>query len=398
MSVIVTEVLHGAKAVFRDDEEETSALDSSSNYSSSSGKINGETIVEEFEGFEEGKTLTKSTTRTVTVPYTHKVKVPVITKRIVPATVQMEVKTKELVEVEHYENVEETYTAMEERVTMVPKVVWQKKMVEQEIVRKVPVTKTRIVRKPKITIEEKDVYKVVEVPTNKIVESEGYRVDVVEDMRVVEVEEIEEYELVPHFVRTVKGRERTISEVKENHGARSQGSIVYLKGDRQISTIPDDQTLLGQPKITMVQSRDKTSRVHLTVLDLVNEYFTVQNRSVEPIMLTGWCVTDQSYQDGNADTNVYRFPDGFSLDPGSSVSVYCGKDWNSREYDGVTELLWHEKKGVAVWNNDGDTAYLVAPDGLVKSALEAKAGAKRVMKRPKRGMYGERPSNKKPRL
>jgi hypothetical protein len=55
----------------------------------------------------------------------------------------------------------------------------------------------------------------------------------------------------------------------------------------------------------------------------------------------------------------FTFPDGFGLAGGATVRIHtgCGPDT-------ATDLHWCIS-GSAVWNNDGDTAFLVDPAGNV---------------------------------
>jgi endonuclease YncB( thermonuclease family) len=60
----------------------------------------------------------------------------------------------------------------------------------------------------------------------------------------------------------------------------------------------------------------------------------------------------------------YRFPTGATLDQSGQMRVYtsCGEP-------GEGTLFWC-RKGSAVWNNSGDTAYLLAPGGRIVSWLD----------------------------
>jgi endonuclease YncB( thermonuclease family) len=83
------------------------------------------------------------------------------------------------------------------------------------------------------------------------------------------------------------------------------------------------------------------------------EWVEVVNRGGRPVDLTGWGVRDESA------SHRYRFPDGFRLGAGSTVRLRtgCGRD-------SATDLHWCIA-GSAVWNNDGDTAFLTDPRGNV---------------------------------
>lgn len=78
-------------------------------------------------------------------------------------------------------------------------------------------------------------------------------------------------------------------------------------------------------------------------IDIVNDGSTTAG-------LTGWSIRDESTR------HRFSFPDGFSLPASDMVRVFsgCGDDTS-------TELYWCD--GDAVWNNRGDTGFLVDEDG-----------------------------------
>lgn len=85
--------------------------------------------------------------------------------------------------------------------------------------------------------------------------------------------------------------------------------------------------------------------------NLNDEWIRIRNEGDRAVDLTGWGIRDESA------TNRYSFPPGFSLAPGEEVTVYsgCGDDFD-------TSLYWCSV-GSAIWNNDGDTAFLTDPSG-----------------------------------
>ncbi len=87
--------------------------------------------------------------------------------------------------------------------------------------------------------------------------------------------------------------------------------------------------------------------------NLNDEWVEIRNSGDDDIGLTGWTVKDES------SSNRYTFPDGFGLQEGKSVKLRtgCGDDSDD-------ELFWC-RSGAAVWNNDGDTAFLLDPSGNV---------------------------------
>jgi len=85
--------------------------------------------------------------------------------------------------------------------------------------------------------------------------------------------------------------------------------------------------------------------------NLNEEWIAVRNDGQDPLDLTGWSIRDESAG------NRYRFPGSFTLAPGETVKVRsgCGDD-------SATDLFWCSV-GAAIWDNDGDTAFLIDPNG-----------------------------------
>jgi micrococcal nuclease len=85
--------------------------------------------------------------------------------------------------------------------------------------------------------------------------------------------------------------------------------------------------------------------------NLNDEWVRIRNESADPVDLTDWRIRDESA------TNRYSFPRGFTLEPSQTVTIHsgCGDDSD-------TALFWCSV-GSAIWNNDGDTAFLIDPSG-----------------------------------
>jgi len=92
-------------------------------------------------------------------------------------------------------------------------------------------------------------------------------------------------------------------------------------------------------------------------LNLGDEWVRITNTGGSPADLSGWVLKDTSA------SHRYRFPDGFVLAAGGSVTVRtgCGADT-------AAELHWCSE-GSAVWNNDGDTALLLDPAGNIVDSM-----------------------------
>lgn len=82
------------------------------------------------------------------------------------------------------------------------------------------------------------------------------------------------------------------------------------------------------------------------------EWVTIRSRS-GAADLTGFVLKDESA------SHRFTFPDGFVLSEGATVRVFSGCGSNSE-----TNLYWCNPLS-AVWNNSGDTAFLLDPNGNV---------------------------------
>ena len=86
--------------------------------------------------------------------------------------------------------------------------------------------------------------------------------------------------------------------------------------------------------------------------NLNGEWVDITNQGTSDTATTGWVLKDESA------SHRYNFPADFVIVAGSDVRVFtgCGTDTN-------TSLYWCS--GGAVWNNTGDTAYLLDPNGNI---------------------------------
>ena len=85
--------------------------------------------------------------------------------------------------------------------------------------------------------------------------------------------------------------------------------------------------------------------------NLSDEYVAFQNSGDSSLDLTGWIVSDEAGK-------TYQFPDGFTLDPGATVTLHTGSGTDTK-----TDLYW--EAGRPVWNNDGDTVTVTTSEGEV---------------------------------
>jgi micrococcal nuclease len=87
--------------------------------------------------------------------------------------------------------------------------------------------------------------------------------------------------------------------------------------------------------------------------NLNGEWVEFTNTGDEPFDLGGWAVRDESSR------HRYPFPAGFVLAPGATVRLHtgCGAD--------TTLYLYWCNTGSAVWNNTGDTVFVLDPAGNI---------------------------------
>ncbi|QCJ46346.1 lamin tail domain-containing protein [Haloprofundus sp. MHR1] len=85
--------------------------------------------------------------------------------------------------------------------------------------------------------------------------------------------------------------------------------------------------------------------------NLVDEYLVFRNSGEETLDLSGWTVTDEAGKQ-------YQFPDGFSLEPGATVTLRTGDGEDTDE-----TLYWGANS--PVWNNDGDEVVVRDESGAV---------------------------------
>ena len=89
--------------------------------------------------------------------------------------------------------------------------------------------------------------------------------------------------------------------------------------------------------------------------NLNDEYVVVKNVGTTTINLKDWKLKDEA-------GNTYVFPD-FTLEPGQAVTLHTGSG-----VDNETDLYWGSNR--PVWDNGGDTAYLLNPEGIVVDSYE----------------------------
>jgi hypothetical protein len=98
-------------------------------------------------------------------------------------------------------------------------------------------------------------------------------------------------------------------------------------------------------------------QVRISGLDLRDEWVRIANEGSQPVALAGWTIAD----DGGRHT--FTFP-AYTLPAGASVTVYT----NATGSNTTEAFYWPED---AIWNNDGDTAYLADANGTLVDEWEA---------------------------
>lgn len=105
----------------------------------------------------------------------------------------------------------------------------------------------------------------------------------------------------------------------------------------------------GEGRLSVVQIHEDASGDDHENLN--EEYAVFENTGDSTLDLSGWSLEDEK-------EHTYSFPDGFTLNPGETVTVYTGSG-----SDTDSELYWGS--GRAVWNNGGDTIIVTNANGNV---------------------------------
>jgi hypothetical protein len=121
------------------------------------------------------------------------------------------------------------------------KEIWTRQTVPEKYVGRVPVTKYRRVKVPKTTWKRITVTEEVAIPTNKLVEVDAFRIDEVEDSKLVEVEELQDYELRPVATGPAQLRKTTdLGALKHKHLTRTRGHEILELNDPRLSKLHDE--------------------------------------------------------------------------------------------------------------------------------------------------------------
>lgn len=169
--------------------------------------------------------------------------------------------------------------------------------------------------------------------------------------------------LSPNETMDIDGTTDDPAGLLEGLGCRMQ-SISLVGGTAALSDNVADQARQSLDGTCDAPADDGSEQqtAALTITDVVadpdgddvafdgGEYVTVRNDDSTAVSMDGWQLRDEA-------GHILDWC-AITVDPGSSVRLYTG-DGN----DGADHC--HDGRGQAVWNNDGDTAELLGPDGTV---------------------------------
>lgn len=124
--------------------------------------------------------------RQVVVPVERDVKVPVTTLRVVPRVTTKAVPVRRVVPVQLQREMEEEYTEILEQPTTRQREVWVRQVIPETVMVQVPVVRRRRVRVPVTELQEVEDQEVVQVTDHVVVQEPAYRVDKIQDVRVLE--------------------------------------------------------------------------------------------------------------------------------------------------------------------------------------------------------------------
>jgi hypothetical protein len=302
-----------------------------------------------------------------------RVRVPCLVQKVFPVQETLTIKTKRFVEVPVLKEVEEQFTVVENQRATRPKITWVKQIVPEQYEEKVPKVVDKLVKRPVTRLVEKEEFIDVTVPSSKPVEVDAYRIDEVQGVKVVEVEEWEDVELVEQAVG--KRQRREVKEIQQREAeGRNFGTKIYPAGAVELRNLPEDEATLHGLHSSMVLHRSITDYelsnftgqdipkgpLFISVLEIGDEeHFTIRNRSQDRVSLDGWTVHD-IHVTALGNRNIFRFPQGYVLAPKQFVKVYSGVTAGAFT-DEPHCLVWRQ---TSIWKA-GDRAYLCNPSGEV---------------------------------
>lgn len=117
-----------------------------------------------------------------------------------------------------------------------------KKIVPERYSQAITVKKTRQVSVPTTVLKQVDDWEIVQVTENKAIDVPGFRIDEVQDSKLVEVEELQNYQLQPTSTGQAQVLSyRDIGPVNGFHHSRRLGTEVFHPQDPRHAMVEEDQ-------------------------------------------------------------------------------------------------------------------------------------------------------------
>ncbi|TFE04040.1 S-layer homology domain-containing protein [Jeotgalibacillus salarius] len=143
--------------------------------------------------------------------------------------------------------------------------------------------------------------------------------------------------------------------------ATEDGSVIFTSnGDALTVENGKQYTAPDQPQDPDPMPGDDgqlSDKLRITGKNLDTEVVTVKNEGTIDVSMKDWKLVSV---EGN---QTYTFPDDYVLTAGASVQIVSGNGASA----GTDRLLW---TGSYIWNNDGDAAQLVDPEGNIVYQLD----------------------------
>ena len=133
-------------------------------------------------------------------------------------------------------------------------------------------------------------------------------------------------------------------------GAALLVAVAALVAPTTVSAASQQEQALPAVRLSKIQF-DPPGADELTNSQLNKEWVQIRNFGTKPRNLTGWSLRDVT-------GFKYKFPSGFTVDAGVTVTIHTGKGANTTKH-----LYW--RQGAYIWNNTGDKATLKNAAGKV---------------------------------
>ena len=132
----------------------------------------------------------------------------------------------------------------------------------------------------------------------------------------------------------------------------STGRFVPHRRGHRRPDVDREHVLIPRPETPTPTETPTPAKLVISALDCTGkpESVTIKNVGGQAADLGKWFIHDEG------EKHEYVFPAGTSIEPGATVSVWTWTGAAQRTF------FW---TGRAVWNNSGDTAFLLNPSGTV---------------------------------